>query len=103
MQKNVFEDCNFDNATRTCEAPVGLKNIKGAILYGSNAGSPGYRPKDQDLIEGAVRTENSSVISTDSSALPGIAKWPAVQIVKEAGTMSKRWRGHSKAIGERSA
>ncbi|WP_108398483.1 hypothetical protein [Devosia submarina] len=82
MQKNFVENCNFDVPDAGCEEPVGLDNIKGAILYGPNSAGLGYRVAGHDAIEGALREDFSTTYYVDSSALAGVDKWPALQIVK---------------------
>ena len=82
MQKNFVENCNFDIAEPACNAPVGLTNIKGAILYGPNSAGLGYRVAGHDAIEGALREDFSTTYYVDSSLLADVDKWPALQIVK---------------------
>jgi pimeloyl-ACP methyl ester carboxylesterase len=82
MQKNFVENCNFDIPDAPCEAPVGLTNVKGAILYGPNSAGLGYRMAGHDAVEGALREDFSTTYYVDSSALAGVDKWPALQIVK---------------------
>lgn len=82
MQKNFVENCNYDLAEAVCADPVGLTNIKGAILYGPNSAGLGYRVAGHDAIEGALRNDFSTTYYVDSSVLAGIDKWPALQIIK---------------------
>ena len=57
MQKNFVADCDDDRAEAVCAPPKGNRDIKGAILYGPNAGGLGYRAAGQDMEEAALRTE----------------------------------------------
>ncbi|EUB99308.1 hypothetical protein PMI07_005589 [Rhizobium sp. CF080] len=82
MHKNFVEDCDVRGKKPTCKPAVGLANIKGAILYGFNAGSLGYRAAGHDLREAALREEFNITQYTDSSALANINKWPALQLIK---------------------
>lgn len=82
MHKNFVEDCTYDLAEVACAPPVGNPNIKGAILYGPNAGGLGYRQAGHDMIEAALRTEFNTTYYVDSSVLANIDKWPALQIVR---------------------
>lgn len=82
MHKNFVEDCNYGLAEPTCEAARGLTNIKGAILYGPNAGGLGYRLAGHDAVEGALRTDFNTTYCVDSVVLKNVDKWPGLQIVK---------------------
>ncbi|WFS69440.1 hypothetical protein CFBP4996_26060 (plasmid) [Agrobacterium leguminum] len=84
MHKNFVENCNFDGGITTRAPAVGLSNVKGAILFGSNPGSLGYRAveNDEHLIEAALRAEYSTSRATDSDVLANIDKWPAAQFVR---------------------
>ncbi|MCO4319172.1 alpha/beta hydrolase [Phyllobacterium sp. 21LDTY02-6] len=82
MHKNFVENCNYDVSDAKCGPAIGNKNVKGAILYGPNAGGLGYRMGGHDMIEAALRTEFSTTYYVDSGVLANIGKWPALQIVK---------------------
>jgi pimeloyl-ACP methyl ester carboxylesterase len=82
MQKNFIEDCNFDVPEKPCKPARGMKNVKGAILYGPNSAGLGYRLAGHDAVEGALRVEFNTTYYPDSSLLANVDKWPALQIVK---------------------
>lgn len=82
MHKNFVENCNYDVAPVQCEAPVGLTNVKGAILYGPNSAGLGYRIAGHDAIEGALRVDFSTTYYVDGGVLAHVDKWPGLQIVK---------------------
>jgi hypothetical protein len=82
MHKNFVQNCNYDVAEPVCEDPVGLDNIKGAILYGPNSAGLGYRVRGHDQIEGALREEFNTTYYVDSGVLANVDKWPGLQIVK---------------------
>ena len=60
MQKNFVETCDRDTPDGACGPALGRANIKGAILYGPNAGGLGARVKGHDMIEAALREEFST-------------------------------------------
>jgi len=82
MHKNFVEDCNYDLATPVCETKRGLKNVKGAILYGPNSAGLGYRLAGHDAVEGALRVEFNTTYYVDSGVFAHVDTWPALQIVK---------------------
>ncbi len=82
MHKNFVQNCNYDLSKPDCSAAVGLKNVRGAILYGPNSGGLGYRLAGHDLIEGALRVEFNTTYYVDSVVPANVGKWPGLQIVK---------------------
>lgn len=82
MQKNFVEDCNRDIPDGACRPAPGRTNIKGAILYGPNSGGLGTRIAGHDMIEAALREEFSTTYYPDGEVAAGVARWPALQIVK---------------------
>jgi len=82
MQKNFVETCDRDVPNGSCGPALGRANIKGAILYGPNAGGLGTRVKGHDMIEAALREEFSTTYYPDGEVAAGVARWPALQIVK---------------------
>jgi pimeloyl-ACP methyl ester carboxylesterase len=82
MQKNFVETCDRDMPDGACGPALGRANIKGAILYGPNAGGLGTRVKGHDMIEAALREEFSTTYYPDGEVAAGVAQWPALQIVK---------------------
>ncbi|MBB3950620.1 hypothetical protein [Aureimonas jatrophae] len=82
MQKNFVADCNRDMPGGTCGPALGRANIKGAILYGPNSGGLGTRVAGHDMIEAALREEFTTTYYPDGEVAAGVARWPALQIVK---------------------
>lgn len=82
MHKNFVENCNYDLPKPECSAAFGLKNVRGAILYGPNSAGLGYRLAGHDLIEGALRAEFNTTYYVDSAVPANVNKWPGLQIVK---------------------
>lgn len=82
MQKNFVETCDRDTPDGACDPALGRPNIKGAILYGPNAGGLGTRVKGHDMIEAALREEFSTTYYPDGEVAAGVVRWPALQIVK---------------------
>ena len=82
MHKNAVEDCDLDLTDGGCRPARGWSNVKGAILYGPNAGGLGWRVAGHDLIEGALRSEFTTTYYPDGGVLAGIACWPALQVVR---------------------
>ena len=82
MQKNFVRDCDLDVPDGGCKPALGRPNIKGAILYGPNAGGLGYRPAGHDMIEAALRTEYNTTYYPDSDVFANVDKWPGLLIVK---------------------
>ncbi|WP_152045256.1 alpha/beta fold hydrolase [Aureimonas psammosilenae] len=82
MHKNFVETCDRDMPGGTCGPALRRTNIKGAILYGPNAGGLGTRVKGHDMIEAALREEFSTTYYPDGDVAAGVTSWPALQIVK---------------------
>ncbi len=82
MHKNFVEDCDRDVPDGICRPPRGRGNIKGAILFGPNAGGLGYRQVGHDMIEAALRVEFNTTYYLDSDVLANIGVWPGVLIAR---------------------
>ncbi|WP_163271820.1 hypothetical protein [Chelativorans alearense] len=84
MHKNFVENCDYGPAGKTCKEAVGLANIRGAIVYGPNVGSLGYRyaADGEDVREAALRHEFYIAQLHDSDVLANIHKWPGLQIIR---------------------
>ncbi len=82
MHKNFVEDCSLDLPEGGCRPARGWSNIKGAILYGPNAGGLGYRMAGHGLIEAALRSDYNTTYYPDSRVLAGIGKWPGLQVMR---------------------
>ncbi|TPG44927.1 hypothetical protein EAH89_26525 [Roseomonas nepalensis] len=82
MHQNFVEDCDRDVPDGACRPPLGRANIRGAILYGPNSGGLGWRVAGHDMIEAALRVERNTTYYPDGDVLAGVARWPALQIVK---------------------
>jgi len=82
MHKNFVEDCDRDLPDGACRPPLGRTNIRGAILYGPNAGGLGWRVAGHDMIEAVLRVERNTTYYPDGDVLAGLERWPAVMIVK---------------------
>jgi pimeloyl-ACP methyl ester carboxylesterase len=82
MHKNFVENCNYDLAKPSCAKPVGLSNVKGAILYGPNSAGLGYRLAGHDAVEGALRVDFNTTYYVDSVVPANVDKWPGLQIIK---------------------
>jgi hypothetical protein len=82
MQKNFVDDCNHDVPASACRHAIGNPNIKGAILYGPNAGGLGTRVAGHDMIEAALRTEFNTTYYVDGGVAAQVSRWPALQIIR---------------------
>ena len=82
MHKNFVENCNYDVAEPNCAKPVGLSNVKGAILYGPNSAGLGFRLAGHDAVEGALRVDFNTTFYVDSVVPANVDKWPGLQIIK---------------------
>lgn len=83
MHQNVFGDCHPDAPQQKCEPPRKWRNIRGAILYGPNAGGLGYRfAPHGDLLEAALRSEFHTAVYLDGTVLANIHRWPGVAIIR---------------------
>ena len=82
MHTNFVEDCDTDVNPPKCAPPRENANIKGAILYGPNAGGLGYRAAGHAMQEAALRVEFNTTYRLDSAVFVGIGKWPGVAIIK---------------------
>jgi pimeloyl-ACP methyl ester carboxylesterase len=100
MQQNVVGDCRPDSGGGQCNMPQRWPNIRGAILYGPNAGGIGYRfaPRG-DLLEGALRTEYHTAYYPDGSVLANIHRWPGVAIIRGSWDGVESLQGSLDAIG----
>lgn len=82
MHQNFVEDCDRDHPGTACAPARGQPNIRGAILYGPNAGGLGWRLAGHDMIEAALRVERNTTYYPDGEVYAGIAQWPALMVVK---------------------
>ncbi|MGG5808720.1 hypothetical protein [Falsiroseomonas sp. CW058] len=82
MHQNFVEDCDRDRPGTACRPPRGQPNIAGAILYGPNSGGLGWRLAGHDMVEAALRVERNTTYYPDGEVLAGIARWPALMVVK---------------------
>ena len=82
MHKNFVEDCDRDRPDGGCRPPRGWGNIRGAILYGPNAGGLGYRAAGHDMIEAALREEHSTTYYVDADVFAHVGAWPGLMVVK---------------------
>ena len=82
MHKNFVEDCDRDRPDGGCRPPLGWTNIRGAILYGPNAGGLGYRVAGHDMVEAALRLERNTTYYVDADVFAKVGMWPGLLIVK---------------------
>lgn len=100
MQQNFVGDCHPDSGGEQCDMPRRWPNIRGAILYGPNAGGLGYRfAPHGDLLEGALRTEFHTAYYPDGSVLANIRRWPGVAIIRGSWDGVESLQGSLDAIG----
>jgi pimeloyl-ACP methyl ester carboxylesterase len=90
MARNFDKACDYDLPTITCSAPVGNRNIKGAILISEFSSGVGYTPaemtpndesrglgRDRGLFVAGSEIENNIVFFPSSAILASVNKWPA--------------------------
>jgi pimeloyl-ACP methyl ester carboxylesterase len=82
MHRNFVEDCDLDRPDPVCRPALGRARIKGAMLFGGNAGGLGYRNEGDELIEAALRSELDTVYRPDSGVFANIGRWPGVLIAR---------------------
>ena len=82
MHKNFVEDCDRDRPDGGCRPSRGWANIRGAILYGPNAGGLGYRVAGHDMIEAALRLEHNTAYYVDADVFAKVGTWPGLMVVK---------------------
>ncbi len=76
MQRNFDRTCSFDATPIVCGPPVGLKNIKGAMMLADFSAGPGYGiantsqdDRDRALFIGANEVEHGLVFFPSSAIL----------------------------------
>lgn len=82
MHQNFVEDCDRDHPGTACSPARAQPNIRGAILYGPNAGGLGWRLAGHDMIEASLRVEHGTTYYPDGEVFTGIAQWPALMVMK---------------------
>jgi hypothetical protein len=87
MTRNFDRTCDYDLATVPCGPPVGLKNIKGALMLADFSAGLGYltAPTDTDdadrgLFLAGTEEEYGIVFFPASQSLAALHKWPALFI-----------------------
>lgn len=87
MARNFDRACDYDLPDKPCGAPVGYRNIKGAIQISDFSAGPGYITEhtdddDQERPLFIAGSETALHISffPNSSVLASIPKWPALFI-----------------------
>ncbi len=87
MARNFDRACDYDLPAKPCGAPVGYRNIKGAIQISDFSAGPGYITEHTDdddeerplFIAGSETALHISFFP-NSSVLASIPKWPALFI-----------------------
>ena len=87
MTRNFDATCDYDLPVVSCGPPVGLKNIKGALMLSDFSAGLGYltaptNPEDADrgLFLAGTETQYNIVFFPASQTLAGMARWPALFI-----------------------
>ena len=87
MTRNFDKTCDYDLATVPCGPPVGLKNIKGALMLADFSAGLGYltaptdtEDADRGLFLAGTEEEYGIVFFPASQPLAGLHKWPALFI-----------------------
>jgi pimeloyl-ACP methyl ester carboxylesterase len=88
MTRNFAETCDYDLAVAVdCGPPVGIRNIKGALMLADYSAGLGYltaptdaEDEDRGLFLAGTEAEYGIVFFPASQPLAGIRKWPALFI-----------------------
>jgi hypothetical protein len=87
MTRNFDRACDYDLATVPCGPPVGLKNIKGALMLADYTAGLGYltaptevEDADRGLFLAGTEEEYGIVFFPASQPLAAVSKWPALFI-----------------------
>ena len=87
MTRNFSATCEYDQPVVSCGAPVGLKNIKGALMLSDFSAGLGYltaptsrEDEDRGLFLAGSETQYGIVFFPASQPLAAMDRWPALFI-----------------------
>lgn len=89
MTRNFDRTCDYDLPAVPCGRPVGLRNIRGAIMVSDFSAGVGYvtapttqEDTDRGLFLAGTEAEYGIVFFPGSQVLAGMRKWPALFIAR---------------------
>jgi hypothetical protein len=89
MTRNFDRACDYDLASVPCAPPVGLRNIRGALMLADFSAGVGYltaptsqEDTDRGLFLAGTEIGYGIVFFPASQVLAGIRKWPALFIAR---------------------